>query len=629
LKNLPRDLCSDVERHLAGLLHRLALAGGASEACADAVGLAAALAGLRSREGHSCVVLAEEGGRTLEASEPAAGEEPLVLPSAPDWTARLRAVPGLVGLDGTSTPLVLDRAGRLYLQRLHQAESDVAAGLLARTVEVPVSGGTGFDPSGALRRYFPEAAGDRVELDWQKVAAFAALRSRLTVVCGGPGTGKTHTVVFVLALLVEQASPSPLRIEVCAPTGKAAARLEESMARTRGRLPCSTEVREALPTAVRTLHRLLGASADGGRFRHDAANPVEADVVVVDEASMVDVALMSRLLGALRPETRLILVGDPDQLPSVDAGSVLSDLCRPERVSRFPSGFAGDWLRLTGSALPAETVTDAAGPFAGRIVGLRRNRRFSGDGGLESVARAVRDGDVAELAGRMASPSGSEDAVRLGGLPPVALLKQALRGPVLEGWRAVFEASDPTVAFRAMERFRVLCAVREGPYGVESLNRLAVEILREDGRIRGGEWFAGRQVMVTVNDPSLQVSNGDLGLVWSGPDGLEVLFQGGARRLSPARMPGHETAFAMTVHKSQGSEFDRVLMVLPAASPGAESAFWDGAGRLLTRELVYTGLTRAREGAEIWAAAGVLEHAVANRVCRASGLPEKFAQPSA
>ena len=617
-----------MERHLAGLLHRLALGEGASEASAEAVALAGAVAGLRSREGHSCFRLDEEGGRILVGMEQADGSPApaLNLPAAERWETALRAVPSLVGSGDESgegaMPLVLDGSGRLYLQRLHQAERSVADALLARALEVPVRAGTTFDPSEALGRYFP--GGTSGEVDWQQVAAFAALRSRIAVISGGPGTGKTHTVVFLLALLVEQASPTPLRIAVCAPTGKAAARLEESMARTRGRLPCEESVRNSLPIAVRTLHRLLGASADGGRFRHDADNPVEADVVVVDEASMVDVALMARLLGALQPGARLILVGDPDQLPSVDAGAVLGDLCQPGRVSRFPAGFAEEFRRWTGVSLPADRIGEDGGAFGGRLVRLERNRRFTAQGGLEAAARAVREGDVDGLAAWASNPEVSGSAVRFGGLPPVATLKRALREPVLEGWRAVSEAREEAEALRAVERFRVLCAVREGPYGVETLNRLVVEILREAGLVPGGEWFAGRQVMVTVNEPSLQVSNGDLGLVWNGPRGLEVLFQGGARRIPPARLPAHETAFALTIHKSQGSEFDRVLMVLPAPSAASDPAFWNGAGRLLTRELVYTGLTRARQGAEVWAAPGVLERAVGNRAVRVSGLADRL-----
>ena len=619
METLPRALFTDIERHLAALLARLASEAGAAPDAADAVGFAGALAGLRAREGHTAFRPGHEGGRVLSGVEADGSPVSVVLPAAAEWLARLRAVPSVVGPPGSDLPLILDAEGRIGLHRLERAEAAVALGLRARAVDLGVDAGPAWDLPGALKRYFPECGG--AETHWQAVAAFAALRSRCLFLSGGPGTGKTHSVVYLLALRLEQAFPTPLRIAVCAPTGKAAARLEESMARTRERLPCVEAVRDALPRTVRTIHRLLGASADGTRFRHGPESPVEADVVVVDEASMVDVVLMRRLLEALRPECQLVLVGDPDQLPSVDPGAVLGDLCPPDRVSRFPKAFADAWESATGNRLPADAVeadpARLADPFLGRRVGLVRNRRFAEGGGLHELAAAVRAGRVPE------EREGSAAAAFVrSGLPPAGRLRAALRGPVLDGWRGLFGAKEGASAFRAMERFRILCAVREGPQGVESLNEAVRDILEAEGLARRGGVFAGLQVMVTVNDPSIGVSNGDLGLYWPGEDGLEVLFQGGALRLSPARLPAHETAFALTVHKSQGSEFDRVLMVLPSPGPGpaAEAGFWDGAGRLLTRELVYTGITRARESVEVWAREGVLERAVATRSRRETRL---------
>jgi len=613
---LPRALFTDIERQLAALLARLSAESGADPAAAEAVGLAGAFAALRAREGHTAFRPEDEGGRILHGTDPTGADVSVVLPGGTDWLGRLRSVPSVVGTPGMDLPLVIDADGRVCLHRLERAEAFVASALKARAAELAAKANPAWNPAEALRRYFPEC--DGAETDWQAVAAFAALRSRCLFLSGGPGTGKTHSVVYLLALRLEQSGPTPLRIAVCAPTGKAAARLEESMARTRERLPCADSVRDALPRTVRTIHRLLGASADGTRFRHGAESPVEADIVVVDEASMVDVVLMRRLLEALTPETQLVLVGDPDQLPSVEPGAVLADLCPPDRVSRFPKSFADGWESVTGNRLPSEAVESAperlADPFLGRRVGLVRNRRFVAGGGLYQTAEAIRRGIVP-------APGAASDFVQEV-LPPTGRLRPALRGPVLDGWRTVFEAGDAAEAFRRMERFRILCAVREGPHGVESVNEAVLDILAEQGLARRGGHFAGLQVMVTVNDPSLGVSNGDLGLFWPGEDGLEVLFQGGALRLSPSRLPAHETAFALTVHKSQGSEFDRVLMLLPSPSPGSVGgkAFWEGPGRLLTRELVYTGLTRARRSVTVWAQEGILERAVATRSRRETRL---------
>jgi exodeoxyribonuclease V alpha subunit len=620
---LPDRIFDPVDRHLAALLERLASKAGAPREHAAAVGLAGALASLRAREGHGCVQLDEEGGTTLAAvAEPGVENVALTLPESKSWLDALRSVPDVVGIGSEPRPLVLEPGGRLYLHRFHQAESDIALALTALAGRVDAAGvAPEFDLPAALDRYFPPDSSG--ETDWQKVAAFAALQGRLTVICGGPGTGKTHTVVFLLALLLEQAAPRRLRIEVCAPTGKAAARLQESMAGTIARLPCTPEIRDALPKTVRTVHRVLGASAIDGTFRHGPEAPIDADVVVVDEASMADLALVARLLGALRKDARLILVGDPGQLPSVDAGGVLADICQPDAVRLFPPAFAAAWLAASGKPLPPEIISEAAPPLAQAIVGLHRNRRFGDRSDIHAVASAVRDGNFTKALTILESdPAGS---ARLSGLPPTAMLKAALRTAVLDGWQGVFDAEDPAAKFKAMGDFRILCAVRDGPYGVTEINRLVVEILREAGRVRGSEWFDGRQIMITANDYALGLSNGDLGLVTDGPEGLEVRFQpDDVRHFAPARLPAHETAFALTIHKSQGSEFRRVLIILPAPHPGAEAVFQAGQGRILARELVYTGLTRASAQVEIWAAPEVLEQAVTRSLARASGLATRL-----
>lgn len=517
---------------------------------------------------------------------------------------------GVVGEPGTCCPLILDRGHRLYLYRYWQYEQQLAAGLLQRTVSRGTCLDEGLLADGLLRLFGPLPPGG--EPDWQRIAAAAALWSRLCVISGGPGTGKTTTVVKILALLLEQAGPAPLRIALAAPTGKAAARLGDAIRRAAAGLATAPAVRAAIPDGVTTIHRLLGVVPGSTAFRHHGGNPVPFDLVVVDEASMVALPLMAKLVAALPPEGRLVLLGDRDQLSSVEPGAVLGDMCAGGESAGYSPDFRSFLERVTGTP-PAALPGGGGDGLGDSLVLLRRTYRFAAASAIGCFSRAINAGD-AESVQALLEQDGGELSWR--DLPAPPALAAALEPQLLAGYGAYLAETDPLAALAAFERFRVLCALRQGRYGAAGLNGLIERALTARGLLAPeGVWYRGRPVLITVNDYALGLFNGDTGIALPAagqPDRLAVWFadgRGGVRAVSPLRLPPHETAFAMTVHKSQGSEFDGVLLVLP----GSDCP-------VLTRELLYTGVTRARQRVELWGERELLFRALARRVERRSGL---------
>ncbi|MBP9020095.1 MAG: exodeoxyribonuclease V subunit alpha [Syntrophobacterales bacterium] len=557
--------------------------------------LAAALVSRYRSDGHVCIDLSGLAGKALSGQESASP-----LPELSGWIEALRKSPA-VGKPGDFRPLVLDGT-RLYMYRYWDYEEKLAACLRARAkglLEVDEKAlKKGFS------RLFPKGEGGK---DMQRIAAFAALVKRFCVISGGPGTGKTFTAAKILALLLEQAGP--LRIALAAPTGKAAARLQESVLNARGGLDCSQAVREALPEEAFTIHRLLGSRPDSPYFRHDAANPLPVDVVVVDEASMVDLALLSKLVQALPADSRLILLGDRDQLASVEAGAVLGDICDTGRLHGFSEEFSEACRRATGEFV--EGTDGTASGIQDCIVQLEKSYRFGAESGIGAVSRAVNENE-GDRALELMKKNVSGD-ISWSDLPARDALADKLRGHVLKGFSAYLKAGDPAAMFEAFNRFRVLCALREGPYGVRTINALVENILRHERLVRReGVWYPKRPVMVTKNDYNLRLYNGDVGIVLEDGGKPRVFFpsaDGGFRKFPPLRLPDHETVFAMTVHKSQGSEFDEILLVLP-----------DRDAPVLTRELVYTGFTRAKERVSVWGDEGLFLRALSRRIERSSGL---------
>ncbi len=591
-----RDLDYYLARHLLALAPRPS----------PPLALAIAAVSRANGDGDVCLDLAATAGGPVLGNAP--GESAWTgLPAPPldEWLAALRES-GIVGAPGERQPLILDAAGRLYLAKYHDFERAIAAGLAQCLRFRDDVDATALRP--LLARYFPGADPG----DGQQLAAALAVLRGLAVVSGGPGTGKTHTVARLLALLIEQAPGRMLRIRLAAPTGKAAARLAESLQATVAQLradPATAATADAIPTEAATLHRLLGYGAGGG-FRHGPDNPLPVDVLVVDEASMVDVPLMARLLAATPPAARLVLLGDRDQLASVEAGSALGDICN----HGAPTAWSDDLVaRLRALGLTPPPAADGArrGPMADSLAVLTESRRFAAGSGVGALARATNADDAG--AAFAVLESGGAVAWR-----PVAAeaLADAVAAEVQASLAAYRETADPVEAMRRFGAFRLLCAVREGPWGVVALNALAERALARLGLVAPDtEHYAGRPVLVTQNDYALGLYNGDVGLLLPDTDAggaLRACFAaagGRVRRVLPARLPAHETCFAMTVHKSQGSEFDRVVVVLP-----------DHDSPVLTRELVYTAVTRARHAVAIWGSREVLATSIGRRVERSSGL---------
>ena len=572
--------------------------------------LAAALVSRRRSEGEVCLDLTRTAGRIVENDE---GHR-CRTPSFSEWISTLQSSPAVVGKPGARRPLILDGT-RLYWHRYWDYEHRLAAMLSARASATSIEENDPGRIASLLAVLFPGAHTDAP--DWQKVAAFLAFRNRLTVLLGGPGTGKTRTVSRALALLLALEG-SDLRVSVTAPTGKAAARLKSAIRNAKRELAESVPAMAGLEDEVRTIHRLLRIHPETGVPRFDARNPLDADVLVVDEASMVDLALMTKLVAALPETSRLILIGDRDQLAAVESGSVLGDLAPIGGGNRFSHGLCAEIFAATG--VRVQEADPGASLLADRCVELQASHRFGEGSAIQRASRCVNAGDAQgalAVLGEVPTPDRDGDDAVWQTLPSRERLREALRSFVHTGFARLFQSTDPQGALEAMDQFRILTAIRSGPYGVEGMNQLIADLLRESGWIRGETWYAGRQVLVTANDPESGLFNGDLGVALPGPEGrLAVWFadpDGTPRRVSPTRLPPHETAFALTVHKSQGSEFDEVLLVLP-----------ERPSRVVTRELVYTGLTRARRRVTVWSRDSVFRDAVSRRIERASGLRERL-----
>jgi len=468
-------------------------------------------------------------------------------------------------------PLVLDN-DQLYLQRYWDYEVQ-----LANSIQQLLSQEQSFKVAPELLdKYFPKEAD--LKTNWQREAAEFAVTHAFAMITGGPGTGKTTTVVKILALLQELSVEFTLNIALVAPTGKAAMRLQESIGQSKDKLDCSDTIKAAIPKEVVTIHRLLGASQFSPYFKYNNKNPLAFDIIVVDEASMIDLALMSKLLSALKTGARLILLGDRDQLASVETGTVLADL---------------------SAALPKYTQE------------LKKSYRFTGL--IKDVSIAINE-QKAELAWNILDQSVSD----------VCLLKEDLINYIVKQQLAYLELIEKKANFidiyQAFNAFQVLCATRRGVFSIEDINTRVLKQLRDKQKIKGrGEWYIGRPILITQNDAALGLYNGDIGICLSDSENQGRLFvgfllaDGTLRKYLPARLPYCETVFAMTIHKSQGSEFDEVLLILPEkVSP------------ILTKELIYTGITRAKKSVKLLANKSIFIVTVKNRVLRGSGLVKRL-----
>jgi exodeoxyribonuclease V alpha subunit len=596
---------------------------------ASPIFLGIALASAAVRNGHSCVDLAELSARGLRDAE----GEPVTefeLPSPAVWLQALEqsALVALGAVDPAAPrPLVMDARRRLYLTRYFSYEERLARNLKQRIAALD----PGLDLpllQHGLDRLLPR---EPAFSDGQRVAAAVAVLRRFCVISGGPGTGKTFTVAKVLALLQEQAlarGEPPYRICLLAPTGKAAQRLGQAIQKNLAALACTEHVRALIPTAASTLHRALGFQArTPTRFRHDATNPLAYDVVIVDEASMVDLALMTKLVDAVRPDARLVLLGDKDQLASVDVGSILGDLYA-DAEGAYSAAFARHLHEITAAELPVATKVSGSGLEDCRVH-LTQSRRFAHGSGIADLSRAVQAGQAsAALSVLNASPD-----IELRPLDVKQGLAAALGALVVERWGKLGRVSVAQ-KLELLDDFRILCCHRQGPLGVETVNAWVAEHLGRSGCIDTEQaFYEGRPVLVTANDYRLELFNGDVGVVGPLPAGVAEVSEaaarlqvvhfpgaepGSSRTVSPGRLPSHETAFAMSVHKSQGSEFGDIALILPEKPT-----------QLVTRELVYTAITRAKRRVVIFGSSEVLSQAIESRVERASGLRARLTTPQA
>lgn len=541
----------------------------------DGLWWGAALSSYFAGRGHTCFNLSDP----LDIASVTPQRTPRTPPPSESshWREALEPC-DTVGTPGAFTPLVLDSSGRLYLHRCWRYEQQVVAGITSRSTLPSVDE---VRLECALDRYFP---GRDNSIDLQRSAARMALTHRFSVISGGPGTGKTATVARILALLLEMAGDSPPKILLAAPTGKAALRLHQSILLAAGRLDLTDEIRNSLPTGVSTIHRLLGVQLRRGGFRHNRDNRLPCDILVVDEASMVDLQLMSGLMEALRDDARIILLGDRNQLASVEAGAVLADIC------------------------------DSTGQGGVPVTQLTKSYRFGDDSGIAVLSHLITSGESDAAAALLTS--GQYPDIVWRPLPPGKAFEGAFSAAVQIGYAPYLQAASPAEALVQLGSFRVLSPLRTGPLGVENLNRLCLDTLAPE-RKKDPRNLRMMPVMISGNNYELGLFNGDTGVVMESDGSRAVWFEnpeGGLRHLSLLRLPPHDTAFALTAHKSQGSEFDRVLLILP-----------DQMSEVLCRELLYTAVTRARHSLEIWCTEDVFRRTIERRTLRTSGLCELLA----
>lgn len=584
-------LLNEIDRAFGELIHRI------SETRDPWVALAAGLVSRASAEGDACLDLAFVCEHGIQAAE-TDRKIPLGI-SLGQWRNILSSS-SVVGNKNDNTPMILD-GKRLYLQRYWNYEHQVADAIQNRCK--PLTSETCQTVAKTIPAQLV-GEGDPEQLQ----AVHKALNQRFTVITGGPGTGKTTTIARIILLLYHLESGKTLDIVLAAPTGKAAARMQDALDSTFKVLLRDDPVQlQVGRLKSQTLHRLLGALPGRTQYRYHQENPLPADVIIVDEASMIDLALMAKLMQAVSPSAKLILVGDKDQLASVEAGSVMGDIC---------AGISDD----NGSKKHHVSKSNAvAGKnLADHIVVLEKSYRFSAGSGIGQLASAIKAGEGRQALALLEDPE-KRDIVfnSISGVPE---LKNALRQVVSDEIVPAFTMDEAHHRLRHFNTIRILSPVRKGPFGVAALNLMVENVLGRLGCIqrlpmREGQWYPGRPVMLKRNDYHRSLFNGDVGIAMADsgePFPIRVAFieaGGGIQWLTPEQLPAHETVYAMTVHKSQGTEFNKVVLVLP-----------DRDVPLLTRELIYTAVTRARRHVEIWGDPHILIAAVERRIHRASGL---------
>ncbi|NNL41625.1 MAG: exodeoxyribonuclease V subunit alpha [Desulfobacterales bacterium] len=609
--------------------------------------LGAALLSHATGQGDICVDLESFSGKQM--MEDQNDDIPVMLPKLDQWFDKIRKS-SVVGKPGEFYPLILDKNNRLYLYRYWEYEH-ILAESINRRIKQDVKKINASLLQDSLKRLFPkesEPQHSKNHINWQKIASITAAIKNFCVISGGPGTGKTYTSAKILAILLEQEHSEPLRIFLCAPTGKAAAKLSESIKKTKQELNCSDAVKRLIPLETYTIHRMLQTIPGSPYFRYHSENLLPADVVLVDEASMVDLALMSKMISSIPMTARLILMGDRNQLASVESGSVFGDICDPNGMQMFSTEYSKTLEIITGQKLepelehkqenepenkpknkPTNKPTNKIAPLITNftkgqglpdcIVVLKKSLRFSETSNIGELTQAVNNGEWEEIL----------PLLKKKGTPQIKWQQpkdlkdtyNVIGKKIIQGYSEYLKENDPLKALEQFNNFKLLCALKLGPLGVYGLSRLAEEVLKKEKLILMDmsdvyPWYRGRPVLITKNDYSLGLFNGDMGITMPDPKqggkNLYVFFpeaSGGVKRYPTHKINEHETAYAITVHKSQGSEFDHLCLVLP-----------DKDYLVLTRELVYTGITRARKSLMILGNEHVLKAAVSRSIDRTSGL---------
>ncbi|HIF92845.1 MAG: exodeoxyribonuclease V subunit alpha [Myxococcales bacterium] len=591
---------------------------------------ALAIASRQESAGHVCADLQRLSRVGLNAETPTGAVTYSALATAQtveEWISELRTS-SLVELEAAldtdsereaeaakPRPLVMDEQGRLYLRRSYRSEIRLAELIRARTEAADLEVDSELAGLG-IRRLLPELNEDDPA---PRIALETALARPLSIVTGGPGTGKTTLVARFVALLVEQAlakGDRAPRVRLLAPTGKAAAAMGAAFSLQRNALDLSDEILAAMEITAETVHRALFQHSRRRTLGRASDWTFEADVVVIDEASMVDLEWMTRLFSACRSVGRVVLLGDPSQLASVDSGAVLSELCEaPAEKAELGAGLSapGPSEAYSPQTRPGSSAVASPG-LRDSIVRLQRSHRYDDAGGIGRLAEAIRVGDEEAVIGILEDPL--QPAVEL---CPIESISET-RARLVRASRTIHQeiggADTESDKLERLGLYRVLCAHRRGPLGAEALCAVLDEAAAAQRHtIRRSDWWSGRMLLVTQNAPDQNLWNGDVGLIEETTMGLRAIFPdgaGGVRVLSPGRLPAHESAIAMSVHKSQGSEFDVVDLVLG-----------DVLSRVMTRELVYTGVTRARSKIRIHASESVLRDAIGRRVSRDSGLSDR------
>lgn len=578
--------------------------------------LAALAASLESSRQHTCADL------QLLAGQAVSEHSRLKYPEYDLWIEDLQAFPEMIGQaknqSERATPLVLE-GSRLYLQRYWDHEEQLAQ--LIQKMLRPSAVNALIQPLDAdSSRYamlFQNYFQPTTEIDWQALACANALFERLSIIAGGPGTGKTTTVAKLLAIVIEL-QPG-LKIALAAPTGKAAMRMKQALESNLNSLPVPAKIKariENLMTeSASTLHRLLGYIPNQVSFRHNAENPLPWDLVIVDESSMIDLGLMRRLFEAIPEQGRLILLGDPFQLASVETGSVLGDICQ----SADPTSFSSERLQAMAQIVSLPALEGLSGlksspePVNNLLTELKVSHRFKAGSAIDRLARAINTGAASTAIEILQTPDS-----------PVQLQSQTqdfssrLLHTLATDYSDYFASETPQEALSRYENRVFLCALRRGPWGVEGLNQTLEQGFVQLKQMQMQQaWYHLRPVLIMENDYTHHLYNGDIGICWQDATGLtRVWFQksdGSFRSFAPAQLGKHETAWALTVHKSQGSEFQNVSLILP-----------DEIHPLLSRELIYTAITRARQTVQIYAPEAVLRAGIEKNIQRASGLHDKL-----